>query len=231
MGKDYYGILGIERTATTTEIRAAYKKLAIKFHPDKNDAPNAAEKFKEINEAYEVLSNEEERRVYDRHGEEGVRGGAGVNHGFHFRRAEDIFREFFGGRDPFAELFNDFLSDAFFSRPSPFRQTTATSFGSSIFADPFFSNSFFDAQPSFGNSASSRRQQYERPHFTATHFISTGSSRPSEGVRIHIYSRSDETPQRVPSAAKEVVDLSESNVPTFTTRQASQGQEQPMYRQ
>lgn len=57
MGKDYYHILGIEKGATDEDIKKAYRKQALKFHPDKNKSPQAEEKFKEVAEAYEVLSD------------------------------------------------------------------------------------------------------------------------------------------------------------------------------
>jgi DnaJ homolog subfamily B member 5 len=74
MGKDYYKALGIAKTATDDEIKKAYRKLALKFHPDKNKEPGAEEKFKEIAEAYEVLSDKKKRDVYDKYGEEGLKG-------------------------------------------------------------------------------------------------------------------------------------------------------------
>jgi len=77
MGKDYYNILGVTKSAKDDELKKAYRKLALKFHPDKNQSPGAEEKFKEINEAYEVLSDEKKRRIYDQVGEEGLKNGGG----------------------------------------------------------------------------------------------------------------------------------------------------------
>lgn len=71
MGKDYYKILGIQSGANEDEIKKAYRKMALKFHPDKNKDANAEEKFKEIAEAYEVLSDPKKRVIYDQYGEEG----------------------------------------------------------------------------------------------------------------------------------------------------------------
>jgi len=89
---DYYDKLEVKPTATVEEIKKAYKKLAIKFHPDKNlNNPEAAEKFKEISEAYEVLSDEKKRQTYDKYGKDAVKEGGG------FHSAEDIFASFFGG--------------------------------------------------------------------------------------------------------------------------------------
>lgn len=71
MGKDYYKILGIVKGAADEDIKKAYRKQALKWHPDKNKAANAEEKFKEIAEAYEVLSDPKKREIYDQYGEEG----------------------------------------------------------------------------------------------------------------------------------------------------------------
>ncbi|PNI99065.1 DNAJB5 isoform 7 [Pan troglodytes] len=70
MGKDYYKILGIPSGANEDEIKKAYRKMALKYHPDKNKEPNAEEKFKEIAEAYDVLSDPKKRGLYDQYGEE-----------------------------------------------------------------------------------------------------------------------------------------------------------------
>lgn len=71
MGKDYYKILGIAKGASDDDIKKAYRKQALKWHPDKNKTANAEEKFKEIAEAYEVLSDPKKREIYDQYGEEG----------------------------------------------------------------------------------------------------------------------------------------------------------------
>jgi len=121
MGKDYYAILGVSKTATDADLKKAYRKLALKYHPDKNQAPGAEEKFKSISEAYEVLSDEKKRRIYDQVGEEGLKNGGGVGpqgggggnggystsfggnggggQSFRFTSSDpnDIFASFFGG--------------------------------------------------------------------------------------------------------------------------------------
>jgi len=71
MGKDYYKVLGIAKGATEEEIKKAYRKQALRFHPDKNKSPGAEDKFKEIAEAYDVLSDVKKKDIYDRFGEEG----------------------------------------------------------------------------------------------------------------------------------------------------------------
>jgi DnaJ-class molecular chaperone len=72
-GKDYYKILSVSKTATAAEIKKAYRKLSLKYHPDKNPAPDAAEKFAELSVAYDVLSDKEKRDAYNRGGEEAVK--------------------------------------------------------------------------------------------------------------------------------------------------------------
>jgi DnaJ-class molecular chaperone len=74
MAKDYYKTLGIQKGASDEDIKKAYRKLALKYHPDKNKAADAEEKFKEIAEAYEVLSDKKKRDVYDKYGESGLKG-------------------------------------------------------------------------------------------------------------------------------------------------------------
>ena len=75
MGKDYYNILGVNKNATGEEIKKAYRRLALKYHPDRNkDDPSAEGKFREASEAYEVLSDPKKRSTYDQFGEEGLKG-------------------------------------------------------------------------------------------------------------------------------------------------------------
>ncbi len=99
--RDYYEILEIERNASDTEIKKAYRKMALKFHPDKNpDDKSAEDKFKEAAEAYEVLSNPDKRARYDRYGHAGVGGAAGGGFGGGGMSMDDIFSQFgdvFGG--------------------------------------------------------------------------------------------------------------------------------------
>ena len=106
--RDYYEILGVSKGATEEELKKAYRKLAIKYHPDKNpDNPEAEEKFKEAAEAYDVLSNKDKRAQYDRFGHEGMRGGFGGGQGGGMNM-EDIFSQFgdiFGGGSPFESFF------------------------------------------------------------------------------------------------------------------------------
>src|ERR1700716_2561861 len=95
--RDYYEVLAVSRTATEEEVKRAYRKLAVKYHPDKNpDDPHSEEKFKELGEAYDVLINADKRAAYDRFGHAAFsQGTAGRGGGFH--DPFDIFREVFGG--------------------------------------------------------------------------------------------------------------------------------------
>ncbi|MGB0388066.1 MAG: molecular chaperone DnaJ [Ardenticatenaceae bacterium] len=93
--KDYYEILSVARTADQPEIRKAYRKLARKYHPDLNTSADAEERFKELNEAYEVLSDEQKRSMYDRFGHAATGGNPGMGAGFEGGLG-DIFEQFFG---------------------------------------------------------------------------------------------------------------------------------------
>ncbi len=101
--RDYYEVLGVSRTAKDQEIKSAYRRLAMRYHPDKN--PNdatAEEKFKEAAEAYSVLADQEQRRRYDRFGHAGVSSGAGPSWGAPgFGGIEDILGDLFGFSDVF----------------------------------------------------------------------------------------------------------------------------------
>lgn len=112
--RDYYEVLGVSKTATEAEIKSAFRKKAKQYHPDLNkDNPDAAEKFKEVQEAYEVLSDESKRKMYDQYGHAGVNGGASGFGGFNgagFSGAEfdfgDIFDSIFGGGSGFSGFTN-----------------------------------------------------------------------------------------------------------------------------
>ena len=99
--EDYYKLLGVSKTATDAEIKKAYRKMAIKYHPDKNQGNKAAEeKFKEISQAYEVLSDKSKRSQYDQFGHAAFTSGGRSTHGFGgggFHDPMDVFSQFFGG--------------------------------------------------------------------------------------------------------------------------------------
>lgn len=105
--RDYYDVLGVSKDASQDEIKKAYRKRAMKFHPDRNsDDPEAEEKFKEASEAYEVLRDEESRRRYDQFGHQGVNGGFRGTGGFENVGFEDIFSRF-------GEIFGSDFGDMF----------------------------------------------------------------------------------------------------------------------
>ncbi|XP_022904440.1 dnaJ protein homolog 1-like [Onthophagus taurus] len=110
MGKDYYKILGISKTASDDDIKKAYRRMALKYHPDKNKTPGAEEKFKEAAEAYEVLSDKKKREVYDKYGEDGLKGSIPDNSsGFSYQFHGDpraTFAQFFGNTNPFDDFFD-----------------------------------------------------------------------------------------------------------------------------
>ncbi|OGK37075.1 hypothetical protein A3F03_02210 [Candidatus Roizmanbacteria bacterium RIFCSPHIGHO2_12_FULL_41_11] len=122
--KDYYAILGVAKNVSEQEIKAAYRKLALEWHPDRNKSPEANEKFKQINRAYEVLSNPEKKQMYDQVGYEAFEksgsgaqgrgneqgpftyytnfGDEGINFDFGGADPFEIFEQFFGFRSPFS---------------------------------------------------------------------------------------------------------------------------------
>ncbi|CAI8044704.1 DnaJ homolog subfamily B member 13 [Geodia barretti] len=111
MGKDFYAILGINRGASDVDLQHSYRKLALKFHPVKNESGGADEKFAEVAEAYDILSNPIRRATFDKFGEEGLRAGVstaegGFLDGYSFHGdAYKVFADFFGCDNPFKELF------------------------------------------------------------------------------------------------------------------------------
>jgi molecular chaperone DnaJ len=102
---DFYRLLGVPRNASDDEIKKAYRRLAMEFHPDRNPAPDAEAKFKQIAEAYEALIDPETRAAYDRYGEAGLRGGTGGFHHVDLSEALNIFMRDFGGLGGFESLF------------------------------------------------------------------------------------------------------------------------------
>lgn len=118
--RDFYDVLGVAKNASKDEIKKAYRKLALQWHPDRNKSSQAEEKFKEINEAYEVLADSKKKEAYDRFGHEGGPFGGGFgqtyrqgpftytyttegSEGFDFSDPFEIFEQFFGGASPFRQ--------------------------------------------------------------------------------------------------------------------------------
>ncbi|XP_001515558.1 dnaJ homolog subfamily B member 1 [Ornithorhynchus anatinus] len=131
MGKDYYETLGLSRGASDEEIKRAYRRQALRYHPDKNKDPGAEEKFKEIAEAYDVLSDPRKRDIFDRYGEEGLKGsgtssgnsagpnGASFSYTFH-GDPHATFAKFFGSHSPFDSLFGQRNGDEGMDIDDPF---------------------------------------------------------------------------------------------------------------
>lgn len=108
--RDYYEVLGVERNASEEEVKRAYRKLAVKFHPDKNpDDAQAEEKFKELGEAYDVIMDPQKRAAYDRYGHSAFAAGGGGFGGATFHDPFEIFREVFGGGGFGGGLFETFF--------------------------------------------------------------------------------------------------------------------------
>jgi molecular chaperone DnaJ len=102
--RDYYEVLDVDKSVSPEDLKKAYRKMAVQFHPDRNKAPDAEEKFKEISEAYDVLKDPDKRAAYDRYGHAAFQGGAGAGRGPSggytgggFQDPFDLFREVFGG--------------------------------------------------------------------------------------------------------------------------------------
>lgn len=190
---DYYNVLDVPRDAKDSDIKKAYRKLALRWHPDKNpeDKDEADKKFKEISEAYEVLSDAKKRKLYDQYGKEGLTGrngrrtstedfDFGAHFGFSpfqftFRDPDEVFREFFGSSNPFDILGtmmpqHDRLQPFFgFPQPQPFR-------GFFDFQD------FFTGDPGF-TSFSSTSASFGGPSAGNVRKVST-STRFSNGKKI-----------------------------------------------
>ena len=109
--RDYYEVLGVSKTAPGNEIKSQYRKLALKFHPDRNKTPEAAEHFKEISEAYAVLSDTEKRKIYDQYGHAGVDGKYSTEDIFKGASGnfDDVFSDLFGRGGGFESIFESLL--------------------------------------------------------------------------------------------------------------------------
>nr|XP_010904900.2 dnaJ homolog subfamily B member 13 [Elaeis guineensis] len=155
MGVDYYKILQVDRNAKDDDLKKAYRKLAMKWHPDKNpnNKKEAEAKFKQISEAYEVLSDPQKRAIYDQYGEEGLKGqvpppgaggtsfsgGDGPNvFRFNPRSADDIFSEFFGFSSPFGGPFGGMGGGG--------GMRGGSRFGGGMFGDDFFGSPAMHSQ-------------------------------------------------------------------------------------
>ncbi|KAJ3299776.1 DnaJ sub B member 13 [Borealophlyctis nickersoniae] len=111
---DCYRCLGVDRSVDDDGIKRAYRKMALKYHPEKNKSPEAPDRFQKIAESYDILSDPRKRAVYDQYGMDGLKNGVparegfdGYQGGYQFHgNADDIFSRFFGGKNPFADFFS-----------------------------------------------------------------------------------------------------------------------------
>ena len=108
---DYYDILGVSKNTDEKEIKKSYRKLALKYHPDRNKSKDAEEKFKEISTAYAVLSNPEKRKVYDQYGQAGIDGRFNQEDIFRNTDFADILRGV-GGTGGFGSIFDSFFGSS-----------------------------------------------------------------------------------------------------------------------
>ncbi|XP_038234787.1 dnaJ homolog subfamily B member 1 [Dermochelys coriacea] len=146
MGKDYYRTLGLARGASEDDIKKAYRKQALRYHPDKNKDPGAEERFKEVAEAYDVLSDPKKREIFDKFGEEGLKGsgpssGGCANGGTSFSYTfhgdpHAMFAEFFGGRNPFDTFFVQRNGDEDMDVDDPFSTFQMGGFSNMGFSRP-----------------------------------------------------------------------------------------------
>ena len=167
---DYYKVLNISRDANENDIKRSYRKLAMKYHPDKNkNDKKAEEKFKKIGEAYGVLSDKEQKEQYDNYGKEGLQGGPQIN-------PNDIFQSFFGGSNHHSTSMNGEIPDIFSNMMGG---STFHFQSSSLNNNPFSNQNIFGHQQSFGNQNIFGHQQSfgnQNPfnRTSATYVISDG---------------------------------------------------------
>lgn len=229
---DYYKVLGVERDAPVQAIKKAYRKAAVKWHPDKNpdNKEQAEENFKSIAEAYEVLSDEKKRSTYDRYGKEGLKeGGGGTGEagfgfsgfsggrpGFSFKHAEDIFKEFFGGHDPFAGFMDedDFFGGGGFGQRG-FHKMESERPRRDPFGDPFEGFGGFGHMDGFGMGHGHAGQGRERKGgfaafggFDDDPFFSIGGSGAGASTSIRTSTYIDGNGQRVTKTEKTYTDSS-----------------------
>ncbi|XP_037702591.1 dnaJ homolog subfamily B member 7 [Choloepus didactylus] len=182
---DYYEVLGVQKYASPEDIKKAYRKVALKWHPDKNpENKEEAERRFKVAEAYDVLSNDEKQDLYDKYGKDGLKGGDGrhfddpFEYGFMFRKPDEVFKEIFGERDPFSfDFVEDSLEDLLNSPRCPYGNRSRGAGSSfSTFSDyPPFENRFSSYDTAY-TSYGSLGQEGLSP-FCSMAFDNTGMGR------------------------------------------------------
>ena len=126
MNRDFYEVLGLKKGASAEELKKSYRKLALQWHPDRNKSAEAEDKFKEINEAYEVLSNPQKKQTYDQFGSAAFNNGAGPFAGASQTDRQGPFSYTYstsGGQNPFGDFSDPFeIFEQFFGGAAPFAQ-------------------------------------------------------------------------------------------------------------
>ena len=199
MGKDYYKILGVGKDASDEDIKKAYRRMALKYHPDKNKNPNTGENFKEIAEAYEVLNNYDKKDTFSGTGNDSPnrnrrsRGGYKHSASFHSSDPFDLFTTFFVNRDPFSNSFCEIFPERFYQN----EHTDLSGFGPHV--------SFFDGLPSFESVSISTFHAAEggKVHITKTVIGECGSARRETKIKTNSASRvEDEKTQKTKNRSR-----------------------------
>ena len=168
--RDYYEILGVSRDASAEEIKKAYRKLAVKIHPDKNPGdPTAEDRFKELGEAYEAISDPDKRAAYDRYGHAAFSGGGGGRSGGGFHDPMDIFSQVFGGA--FGGGFEEFFGGGGSSR----RKSSGKQRGSDL---------RYDLEISLEEAANGVEKELEIERAVPCDACHTKGSKGSGGVKV-----------------------------------------------
>lgn len=203
--RDYYEILQLPRTCSETDVKKAYRSLALKYHPDKNSGKDTGEKFKLVAEAYQVLVDPQSRRDYDYKLNNPRRGryrseedffDFSSSHRHQFVNPHDIFRHFFRNGDPFESFFNN---DPFFSSP----------FQNNRHSNSLFSNDSFFSETGFGRSGN-RHPSIETSVFSSSFGF-------GDGFNSSVKSRSQQTVIR--NGRRETITTTTENGQTTVERQ------------
>ncbi|TNV78875.1 hypothetical protein FGO68_gene5576 [Halteria grandinella] len=227
--KDYYDILGVAKTASDDEIKVAYRKLALKMHPDRNRAPSATQAFQKVGQAYACLSDAQQRANYDKYGSEEEYRRASQSSASFYRQdfdAQDIFKAFFGNQGNGGDDLNDLLGGIF-----QMHQQTVRSSGNGV----SFSFSFgggptgFSYQTSFGGGGRpQRRQQQQQQRPNLDYFQAQRQQAAQQQQRVYQYqdSSEEENTQQKSASAKRSQQQQRAQQKSQAAQQRQQQQQQ-----